>query len=146
MIQSANEIVKKYFGGDEELGLLSLDPLKIEKFKIVRNDSELKVDMEFRRVELKGFKNATIYKISGFQKDPECNKLDIRFKTPLVIMTGPFTVAVKLLILPIEERGNVTVTMENLDIRLKFLTKKVIKEEKVYMKIEKAKLRFDLTR
>lgn len=147
MLDAANEIFQKSSHGIPELGLQSFDPLKIDRMDIVQGGNvSVQIDLKFRNVQLVGLSKAKVYKISGFKKDPEGNKLEMSFKTPLGTLVGPYVIDGKLLILPIQGNGTVTLNLENLDIHLKFLTAKVVKDGKTYMRIEKSKFNYTVTR
>lgn len=146
IIDVANDVFKQSFRGIDDLGLSSIDPLKIEKMDVVQGGNvPVQIDLKFRKVELLGLSKAKVYKMSGFKIDPENNKLDMRFKTPLGTLVGPYIINGKMLILPINGNGSVTLNLENLDIHLKLLTKKVVKDGKTYMKIEKSKFSYEVT-
>lgn len=147
MIENANEIFQKSSLGIADLGLKPFDPLKIEKMDIVQGGNvSVQIDLKFRQVELLGLSKANFYKISGFKKDPEGNKLEMSFKTPLGTLVGPYVIDGQLLILPIIGNGTVTLNLKNLDIQLKFLTSKVVRDGKMFMKIEKSKFNYTVTR
>lgn len=105
----------------------------------------MQIDLKFRNVELLGISKARVYRLTGFRNDPEGNKLEIDFKTPLGTVVGPYSIKGRMLILPIVGHGNVTLNLINLDIHLKFLTKKVERDGKTYMQIEKSKFKYDVT-
>lgn len=103
------------------------------------------INLKFRNVYLIGLGKAEVYKITGFKTDPEKNKLEIRLKTALGSIQGPYQINGKMLVLPIQGKGNVTLDLKNLDVSLKFLTKKVEKDGKTYMHLEKSKFNYDIT-
>lgn len=151
MIETANEIVQKYSRGYEILGLQSFDPLKIGKMDIVQgNNAAVQIDLALRQVECLGLSKAKVYKISGFEKDPEGNRLDIRFKTPLATVfgsyVGPNNFNGQLLVLPIHGNGNITLKLPNLDVQMKFLTTKFVIDGQTFMKIDKVKLKYEFAR
>lgn len=146
VMEMANTILQTSFKGIDEIGLPSFDPLRIEKMNIVQGgNSSVQIDLKFRNVELVGLSKSKVYKVSGFKKDPQGNKLHFDFKTPLGTIVGPYVISGQILILPIVGDGNVTLNLINLDIHLKFLTKKVVREGKTYMEIEKSKFSYDVT-
>lgn len=141
----ANEILKSN-NLSNKIGLKEVDPMLIEKMDIEQGgNSSVTINLKFRKVHLLGLKNAEVYKITGFQSDPEKNKLEIKFKTPLATIQGPYQINGKILVLPIQGKGNITLNLENLDVSLKFLTKKVEKDGKVYMHVERSKFSYDVT-
>lgn len=144
MVESANEVIKKnHFG---LLGLPAIDPMLIEKMDIEQGGtSSVQIHLKFRKVNLFGLSDARIYNISGFQADPERNKLEIKFKTPLASIEGPYSIEGKVLVLPIQGKGDIKLELQNLDFTLKFLTKKVEKNGKIYMEIERSKFNYEVS-
>lgn len=144
MIDVANEIVKK--NDFKSLGLPPLDPLAIEKLDIEQGGNHsVQISLKLRKVHLIGLSDAKIYKISGFQSNPDRNKLEIKMKSPLGKIEGPYSINGKVLVLPIQGKGTITLALHDLDVNLKFLTKKVVKDGKTYMEIEKSKFRYDVS-
>ena len=144
MLDTANEIVKKNdFSG---LGLPPLDPLAIDKLDIEQGGNHsVQISLKLRKVHLIGLSKAKVYKISGFQSDPNKMKLEIKMKSPLGVVKGPYKINGKVLVLPIQGNGTVTLELHNLDVTLRFLTKKVVRDGKTYMEIEKSKFRYVVT-
>lgn len=144
MIEDTNILLKK--NDFHSFGFPTFDPLLIEKMDIEQGGNRsVTINLKFRKVHLRGMADAKMYKISGFEADPDKNKIEMRFKTPKGTIEGPYAINGKMLILPIQGKGNITLELYNLDVALKFLTKKVIKDGKIYMGIEKSKLRYTVT-
>lgn len=144
MIESTNEVFKKnHF---KEFGLPEIDPLLIEKMDIEQGGNKsVQVHIKFRKVNLFGLSDARVYKISGFQADPDRNKLEIKFKTPLGVVEGPYSINGNVLVLPIQGKGNIKMELQNLDFTMKFLTKKIERNGKIYMEVEKSKFNFEVS-
>lgn len=146
LVAEANEVFKKYAKGDEKLAIPSIDPMVIEKMDIVQNgNASVQMNLRFRKSELSGISNAKVYKFTGFQENPDKNVLEMAFKTPLGTLAGKYDIDGKMLILPIKGRGNFTLNLENLDVKLRFLTKKIEKGGKIYMVLEKSKFSYEVT-
>ena len=146
LVVEANEVFKKYAKGEENLAIPSIDPLNIEKMDIVQHgNSSVQMNLRFRKSILSGLAFAKVHKFTGFQKNPDKNILEMGLKTPLGILSGKYDIDGKILILPITGRGNFTLNLENLDMKLKFLTKKVEKGGKVFMVVEKSKFSYEIT-
>jgi len=130
----------------QKVGLNVIDPLLIKKMDIEQGgNASVTINLKFRNVHLVGLAKSEVYKVTGFKEDPEKNKLEIRFKSPLGTIQGPYQINGKILVLPIQGKGNVTLNLENLDISLKFLTTKVERDGKTYMQIERSKFSYDVT-
>lgn len=144
MVQTANDVVKK--NQMEKFGLPKVDPLLIEKMDIEQGgNNSVQIHLKFRKVNLIGLGKAKVYKISGFQADPERNKIEIKLKTPLGVIEGPYSINGKILVLPIQGKGDIKLELHNLDVTLKFLTKRVEKNGKIYLEVEKSKFSYDVT-
>lgn len=143
-----NRIIQRSSRGIPEIGLKPLEPLFINKIEIKNQESNsaVKVDLKFRQARLFGLSKGKVYRINGFRKDPEGNKLDIRVKVPLLTLTGPYAISGELFVLSLIGNGTATLKWENLDFVLKSLTRRVIKDGKVFAQIEKTKFNYETTR
>lgn len=109
-------------------------------------NSPVNIVLDFKNADLIGLQNAVISKVSGFKADPEGNKLEIRMKVPSITVHGPYTGNGRVMILPVQGDGISNITLANADVTMRFLTKKVEKDGKIYMQIDKYKLDFETTR
>ena len=92
---------------------------------------------------LTGLSKSTIYKATGFKNDPDHNKLQIRLRSPAFHLEGPYKANGNVMFVPVTAKGMANLTLENIDVTLKFLTKKIEKDGKTYMNIEKKKVTFE---
>jgi hypothetical protein len=147
LVRAANILLQKGMEEYGKLHLKSMDPLFIEKMDIEQGgkDQPVTIDLKFRKVYLHGIAKAEIYKIHGFQENPDKNKLEMKFKTKLGTIKGPYQINGKMLVLPIQGKGNITLDLKDLDVTLRFLTKKVERDGKVYMNIDKSKFHYEVT-
>lgn len=144
-MKRANELLRSN-EMSQNVGLSQIDPLLIKKMDIEQGgNASVTINLKFRNVNMIGLAKSEVYKITGFKEDPEKNKLEIKFKSPLGTIQGPYQISGKILVLPIQGKGNVTLNLENLDISLKFLTAKVERDGKTYMHIERSKFSYDVT-
>lgn len=110
------------------------------------DSSPVNIKLNFRNITLSGLSHAKVYKISGFNRNPNGDKLDIRFKAPEIAVIGPYKSIGRVLVLPIQGEGMCNMTMQNVDFMMRFITKAVVKGGKTFMKIDKSKLNFETTR
>lgn len=87
------------------LGLPQIDPLKVEKIIVKQESGPVVITANFRNIDLSGLSKSRVYKVSGFTASPENGKLEIRFKTPLASVVGPYKVNGRILGLPIGGEG-----------------------------------------
>lgn len=142
LIKTTNAILES--GDYKKFGLHAIDTFDIEKLDIEQGGN-ISVSIRVRNVTLYGISQSKVYKFTGFQQDPDKNKLEIRYKAPIAIIKGPYQISGRMLAFPVQGKGNITLNFENVDVVLKFLTKKVVRDGKVHMHIEKSKFNFDVT-
>lgn len=100
--------------GFHQLGLPSLDPLRIDQMELKQNEeSPVNIELNFRNVTFSGLSKARIYKLSGFNKNPHGNKIDIRLKSPRIELYGPYRANGRVLLLPIQGDGICNLTLGN---------------------------------
>jgi hypothetical protein len=110
--KSKKILIKLKIPGIPSLNIPSLDPLKIEKMYIGQGkNNPVNIGLNFTNIDLTGLSNATFYKVMGFNSNPEGDKLDIRFKSPKVTISGPYKINGKVLILPIQGNGKTNLTL-----------------------------------
>jgi hypothetical protein len=92
--------------------LPSLDPIKIDRLDLERDEkSPVNIKLNFKNINLSGFSQAKVYKLNGFRKNPNGDKIEIRLKTPRLTITGPYKSQGKILLLPINGEGNSNLTL-----------------------------------
>lgn len=142
IVEQLNEVFHSYYKGYPALHLRQFEPLMIPKMNL-KQDGIVNIDLFFKNVALSGLSKSTFYKATGFKNDPDHNKLEIRLRTPALILDGPYKASGNVLFVPVTAKGNSNLTLENLDVTLKFVTKKIVKDGKVYMNIDKKKVSFE---
>ena len=142
IVKQLNEVFHSYYNGYPDFHLRQFEPLMIPKMSL-KQDGIINVDLAFKNVALSGLSKATVYKATGFKSDPQNNKLEIRLRTPALILDGPYKATGNVLFVPITAKGMSNLTLENIDVTLKFVTKKIEKNGKIYMNIEKKKVSFE---
>jgi Haemolymph juvenile hormone binding protein (JHBP) len=89
-----------------------LDPLKIDRLDLIRDEkSPVNIKLNFRDIELTGISKAKVYKLSGFNRNSQSDKVDFRFKMPQLQITGPYKSFGKILLLPIQGDGTSNMTL-----------------------------------
>lgn len=93
----------------------SLDPLRIDKIDLVQGGkSPVNIALNFRNISFVGLAQAKVYKVGGFNRNPQGDKLDIRFRTPKVSILGPYKILGRVLVLPIQGDGMCNMTLGEL--------------------------------
>ena len=94
------------------LGLPSLDPIKIDRLDLERDEkSPVNIKINFRNINLSGLSKAKVYKLSGFFRKPQGDKIEIRIRMPSLQITGPYKSKGKILLLPINGDGTSNMTL-----------------------------------
>ncbi|XP_058169536.1 protein takeout-like [Anopheles ziemanni] len=144
LLEAITATFRNFYKGVPEIGLVPLDPLRIDKMDIVQGDGPINIVLNFRKVDLTGFREAEIKKASGFTPNP--TKMELNLLVPVASLVGGYKINGKVLILPIQGEGSSNMTMANCDISLKWTGKLVEKSGKQFYQIDKFKVHFDTTR
>ncbi|KAH8358938.1 hypothetical protein KR093_003374 [Drosophila rubida] len=110
---SINYVLKNYAKtGLKELGLVQLDPLRVKKFSLGKNPkSPVNIDLTFSNADLLGLGDAQVKKASAFTVDLS---RDITFDmvSPRITLKGPYSIEGKVLILPIQGKGDAQIELK----------------------------------
>lgn len=68
-------------------------------------ESKVNIVLNFMNIEMRGISKAKVYKASGFNEPSKLNMIDFRFKTPKLMIDGPYTSKGRILVLPIVGNG-----------------------------------------
>ncbi|NJI29826.1 JHBP domain-containing protein, partial [Aeromonas veronii] len=128
-----------------ELGLASLDPLRIEEMDIVQGEGPVNIVLNFKNVDITGFSDVIVKKAKGITANP--NVMEMNLVIPMASLVGSYKIKGKVLILPIQGEGTSNMTMANCDFLMKWnggLQKRA--DGKEYYQMNKIKATFDTTR
>ena len=129
--------------GYPALGVPSLEPILIDNLNIKQGgNGAVNLDMNVQNAKVSGLSKGITYKVSGFNRNPDGDIIEIKSRIPLVAIQGKYTVNGKILILPIQGTGDFKCSFDNMDILLKFKTKKVENKGKIYMQVDRAAVVF----
>ncbi|XP_041784693.1 uncharacterized protein LOC121600295 [Anopheles merus] len=144
LLEAVTATFRNFHKGVPEIGLVPLDPLRIDKMDIVQGDGPINIVLNFKKVDLSGFREAQIKKINGFTSNP--TKMEMNLLVPVASLVGGYRINGKVLILPIQGEGNSNMTMVNCDISLKWTGKLVEKSGQQFYQVDKFKVHFDTSR
>lgn len=98
--------------GFPRLGLPALDPLKIDKIDLDQDEkSPVNIKLNFKNIKLSGLSKAKVFKLSGLNRNPQGDKIEIRLKAPKLEIAGPYKANGKVLLLPIQGDGICNMTL-----------------------------------
>lgn len=152
--------------GYPDLGFPVFDPLKIEKMNIEQaGDGPVTLKINLRNIEMNGMSQMKFYKMDGFRKEIDKAKIEMRFKCPALNIQGPYKLDGRVLVLPVQGDGIINLTLgkisrssikhstvlnvvysfrlADVDVTMKLLGKKSIKQGKEHFEIDKSKLSFE---
>lgn len=106
-------VIQGKYQGSTALGLPTIDPLFIEQMSIIPQggSSQVKLNIDLKNANMYGISKGAYYKVNGFKKDPEGNKLEIKIKIPLFQIIGTYKANGQILILPIQGNGQANITL-----------------------------------
>lgn len=68
-------------------------------------ESKVNIALNFTNIQMRGLSKAKVYKASGFNEPSKLDIIDFRFKTPKLMIDGPYTSKGRILVLPIVGNG-----------------------------------------
>lgn len=143
--QAITNTFRNFKDGVPALGLASLDPLRIDAMDIVQGDGPVAIELNFKDVDISGFKDVIVKKAKGFTESPHVMEMNLLL--PVTSLIGKYKINGKVLILPIQGEGHSNMTMVNCDFTMKWngaLEKR--SNGKEYYKMNKIKATLDTTR
>lgn len=83
------------------------------------------IDLQFRNVKFYGLNQADVKRISGFGKEVE-ERIEMDLFTPQISLIGPYTINGRVLILPVQGKGDSNITLDNVDVKIRMTGKCVL--------------------
>lgn len=148
MVTVANDIILKQFSsGLPDIGLPSLDPLKVNRLTIEQGGkSPINIKLFFKNLQYQGLSKAKFTQITGFGEQIDNAKLTFEVLVPVVTQVGAYKINGKVLVLPIQGTGLSNMTLVNAVMKIRALTKPMMKDGEEYMQIEKLKVNINVAR
>lgn len=132
--------------GYPALGVPPIEPILIDSMNIKQGgNGAVNLDMVIKNAKVSGLSKLTVQKVTGFNRNLDGDIIEIRSRAPLVSIVGKYSVTGKILILPIQGSGDFKCSFDNMEIILKFKTKKVENKGKFYMQVDRVAVVFQTT-
>lgn len=132
--------------GYPALGLPTLEPILIDALNIKQGgNGAVNLDMMVKNAKVSGLSKGTVLKVTGFNRNPDGDIIEIRTRSPLVSIVGKYSVNGKILVLPIQGSGDFKCSFDNMELIMKFKTKRVENKGKIYMQIDRVAVVFQTT-
>uniref|UniRef100_A0A1L8DQ65 Putative hemolymph juvenile hormone binding protein n=1 Tax=Nyssomyia neivai TaxID=330878 RepID=A0A1L8DQ65_9DIPT len=146
IIDRINWVLKNRPEGIPAIKLLQFDPIDVPSMSIVQGGSNpVNIDLQFRNVKFYGLNKADMKRISGYGKEIE-KRIEMDLFTPQISLIGPYTINGRVLILPVQGKGDSNITLDNVDVKIRMTGKKITKNGKDYLQTDDLKLTFKTTR
>ncbi|KAL7042740.1 hypothetical protein ACKWTF_001266 [Chironomus riparius] len=95
---------------------------------------------------MSGLPTTNFTSIQGFSDNIDKAKILLKYKQDHIQLFGPYKAKGKILVLPMNGDGEANITFTGVDGIVKMLTKKILKNGKNYMQIDKLRMNFDVKR
>ncbi|XP_059610156.1 protein takeout-like [Phlebotomus argentipes] len=142
-----DSLIQKLADGNKDLDIPPLDPVEIKDFVIKTQEiGPFKINCTFDNSTFHGFRNTTTKKFTGFLKDFDGKENEIMLFTPKYVMNGIYDARGTLFGLPLQISGNSTVILLNVHTRLRFISRKLEKNGKIYARIDNMKIKAEFDR
>lgn len=128
-------------------------------------ESKVSITLNFMDIEMRGLSKAIVYKASGFNEPSKLNFIDFRFKTPKLMIDGPYSAKGLIIILPLNGNGTSHMHLgmskfpsfenyfifflfapDNVHFLLRFKAKAINRNGSTFLQLEKSKMTFNTTR
>lgn len=93
--------------------------------------------LNFKRAKFAGTSGATVISVKGFDQDPK--RIEIVARYPVAVLSGPYKISGRVLVLPITGQGQANLTLTNFDFAVKFLPKTFMRDGQKFVQMERAK-------
>lgn len=143
MVRIANSVIKNNIGGNPSMGLQKLDPLLLGHMEFSQNTESSKTKTIYENVVYSGLTDAQVISISGFQTNPDKNKLEIHVKVPKIIFKGDYETSGNIFKFNVLGKGKSETVFNEVDIHLTLITKKVTKDGKDYIQIRRSSYKYE---
>ncbi|KAJ3618501.1 hypothetical protein MTP99_006481 [Tenebrio molitor] len=125
------EAVRKFAGGNKDLGISQLEPLLIDKIQLGDPDT---LQQEYNNVQLYGITSATILNSRANFSDENCH-WDYESVTPSTRMEADYKVKGRLLLFHIDGQGKCNNTLYDIQGQNSFKCEKFMKKNKTHIRI-----------
>ncbi|XP_034488766.1 protein takeout [Drosophila innubila] len=114
IVETINHIVQNYPNGIPEIGLDSLNAISFNGVVVSEAvpNTPMQMNLKFRTLTVRGFENTTILRAKGFDKDLR-HGFELSGWTPSIHLDGIYEADGKLMMLPIQGRGQAQVLLTN---------------------------------
>ncbi|XP_017958927.1 circadian clock-controlled protein-like [Drosophila navojoa] len=146
IVASTNQYLRRYGKGNANLGLPPLDDFQVDDITLINSPGPLWISYKLKNMRLKGLENATIISISGFDRQPEMNKMIIELRTPSLVSQGTYELRGRGVILYTNSSGSTHSDLQNVHLTLNVKSFIEYRQNRRYLKIYGVTTKIDLDR
>ncbi|XP_064554025.1 circadian clock-controlled protein daywake [Drosophila montana] len=148
LVGSINDLIKRYPKGIPEIGLPPLDATRLEDVAILDkpNDGAVWFTFHTRNNVNRGFNNATITHVDGFNRDPTKNIMTIEAQIPSLIHEATYDMLGRYLLFVANTTGQLKSDFQNFQLKLTIKGILEYRNNKRYLNIYELKPKVELDR
>ncbi|XP_034486653.1 circadian clock-controlled protein [Drosophila innubila] len=137
IIKSINDLIRRYPKGIPEMGLPPLDATPLNDIPILNSSYRGPIWLTFhmRDTVNKGFNNATVTHVAGFNRDPRKEKLVIKARIPRLIHEATYDMQGQIMLFKSNTTGKLQSDFQNVNVTLTFKIILEYRNNKRYLKI-----------
>lgn len=137
IVGSINDLIRRYPKGIPQIGLPPLDETNLYNVTILNSPKSgpIWVDFQMRDTVNKGFNNATITHVEGFDQNPTERKMIVKARVPRIIHEAKYDMEGQILLFKANTTGTVQSDFQNVSLTLTFKVIVDYRNNKRYLRI-----------
>lgn len=122
IVGSINDLIRRYPKGIPEIGLPPLDESELLNVTILNSPKQgpIWLNFQMRDIVNKGFNNATITHVEGFDQNPTKRKIIVKARVPRVIHESMYDMEGQFLLFKANTTGTLQSDFQNFSLTLTF--------------------------
>lgn len=137
IVKSINDLIRRYPNGIPEIGLPPLDVIRLNDMPFLNSPDRGPIWLTFytRDYVSKGFANATVTHVEGFNRDPTKEKLVIKVHIPRLVDEATYDMQGRVMLFRANTTGRLQSDFQNFKLTLIFKIILEYRNNKRYLKI-----------
>ncbi|EDV94869.1 GH23203, partial [Drosophila grimshawi] len=148
LVRSINDFVRNYPKNAAEIGLPTLDAINVKDVSVPEkpNDAPIYLSFYFTNNVYKGFNNATITHVTGFNKNPTKDQIEIQARIPSLVHEATYHMQGRYLLFVANTTDKLLSDYQNLQLTITIKITLEYRNNKRYLKIYELVPKADLDR